>query len=386
MHIMHFLNHTQPSNGHVHVAVDLACVQSRMGHSVSVVSGGGAFDFLFATYGVKHILINQKRTVGNMIRAVSKLYSAVSSTAPDIIHAHMMTSAGLAFLLRPFMKFKLVTTVHNEFEKVAIIMGLGDRVIAVSKAVADSMERRGVRRSKLRVVLNGTIGSPRLSGGTPAAKVLKRPAIVFVGGLHPRKGVDDLISAFKQVCIRMPRAFLYVVGEGPYRDAYKGLAFQTGFGDRIEFCGFQADPRPYLLGADLFVLASHAEPGGLVLAEAREAGCAIIATSVGGNSEMLDGGQAGLLVPPLRPDLLADAMVKVLNDKKLLADMRCRSRLNLDHFTVDRAAKDCEFVYSSVLDQTNSNISIFRGNGTPVYAKKTGPSLGKSVSCRKGRR
>ena len=48
MRIMHFLNHTRPNNGHVHVAVDLACVQSRMGHSVSVVSGGGAFDPLFA--------------------------------------------------------------------------------------------------------------------------------------------------------------------------------------------------------------------------------------------------------------------------------------------------------------------------------------------------
>lgn len=137
------LNHTRPSNGHVHVAVDLACVQSNIGHSVSVVSGGGAFDSLFAGYGVKHILIDQKRTLGNMIRAIGKLYSAVSSISPDIIHAHKMTSAGLAFFLRPLMKFKLVTTVHSEFEKSAIIMGLGDRVIAVSKAVADSMERRG---------------------------------------------------------------------------------------------------------------------------------------------------------------------------------------------------------------------------------------------------
>ena len=91
----------------------------------------------------------------------------------------------------------------------------------------------------------------------------------------------------------MPAAFLYLVGTGPYRQAYEELANQTGFGDRIQFCGCQADPRPYLLGSDLFVLASHAEPGGLVLAEAREAGCAIIATSVGGIPEMLDGGKRG---------------------------------------------------------------------------------------------
>ena len=350
MRIMHFLNHTRPNNGHVHVAVDLACVQSRMGHSVSVVSGGGAFDSFFAAYGVKHILIEQQRTLSNLIKATYKLRSTILSFSPDIIHTHMMASTGLAFILRRFMKFKLVTTVHNEFERSAVIMGLGDRVIAVSQAVADSMERRGVQRAKLRVVLNGTIGSPRLSAESPPAQILNRPAITFVGGLHPRKGVDDLITAFKTVCARVPAAFLYLVGSGPYRETYGELASQTGFGDRIQFCGCQADPRPYLLGSDLFVLASHAEPAALVLAEAREAGCAIIATSVGGNSEMLDGGNAGVLVPPRRPDLLANAMIRVLSDKTALAHLRARSRSNLDHFTVDRASEECLSVYNSVLN------------------------------------
>jgi glycosyltransferase involved in cell wall biosynthesis len=350
MRIIHFLNHTRPNNGHVHVAVDLACIQSKMGHSVSVVSGGGAFDPLFATYGVRHIVIDQKRTVSNLIRATNKLRSAISSFSPDIIHTHMMTSTGLAFILRRFMKFKLVTTVHNEFERAAVIMGLGDRVIAVSQAVADSMARRGVQRSKLRVVLNGTIGSPRLSAEPPPAKIFERPAITFVGGLHPRKGVDDLITAFKTVCARVPAAFLYLIGSGPYRPAYEALANQTGFGDRIQFCGCQADPRPYLLGSDIFVLASHAEPGGLVLVEAREAGCAIIATSVGGNPEMLDGGNAGVLVPPRRPDLLADAIIEALTDKTVLAHMRAQSRSNLDRFTVDRASEECISVYNSVLN------------------------------------
>lgn len=346
---MHLLNHTRPSNGHVHVAVDLACVQSRMGHSVSVVSGGGSFDSLFAAYAVKHIVIDQSRTLANLIRAVYQLHSTVSSLSPDIIHAHMMTSAGLAFILRHLAKFKLVTTVHNEFEKGAVMMGLGDRVIAVSQAVADSMERRGVRRSKLRVVLNGTIGSPRLSADPPSIRILNRPAIIFVGGLHPRKGVEDLITAFKMVCARLPAAFLYLVGTGPYQRAYEALAEQTGFGDRIQFCGSQADPRPSLLGSDLFVLASHAEPGPLVLAEAREAGCAIIATSVGGIPEMLDGGKAGVLIPPRRPDLLAEAIIKTLSDKTVLADMRARARLNLDHFTVDRVSKECVSIYKSLL-------------------------------------
>ena len=65
---------------------------------------------------------------------------------------------------------------------------------------------------------------------------------------------------------------------------------------------------------------------------------------------MLDGGKAGVLIPPQRPDLLADAIVKVLSDKLVLADMRARSRSNLDRFTVDRASEECISVYNSVLN------------------------------------
>jgi hypothetical protein len=180
MRIIHFLNHTYSFNGHVNVAVDLACVQTRMGHAVALISEGGHFDDLLDSYGVEHIRIDQKRCVGTIVRALGQLRRAVKAFRPDIIHAHMMTSTGLAFLLRPFMGFQLVTTVHNEFEKSAILMGLGNRVVAVSQAVADSMARRGIPKSKLRVVLNGTIGSPRLSLEPPPAKVLHHPAVLFV--------------------------------------------------------------------------------------------------------------------------------------------------------------------------------------------------------------
>jgi glycosyltransferase involved in cell wall biosynthesis len=64
---------------------------------------------------------------------------------------------------------------------------------------------------------------------------------------------------------------------------------------------------------------------------------------------MLDGGKAGVLVPPRRPDLLADAIIRVLSDKAVLAEMRARSRLNLDHFTVERACKECISIYDNAL-------------------------------------
>ena len=349
MRILHILNHTNPSNGNVNVAVDLACSQSKMGHSVGLISKGGAFDDILAAHGVEHIKIDQSRDVLTILRAIHKLRQTVRTFHPDIIHAHMMTGAVLAYVLRPFMRFKLVTTVHNEFEKAAILMGLGERVFAVSRAVSESMARRGVAKAKLHVVINGPIGSPRLSAQPPAAKILQHPAIAFVGGLHPRKGVDDLILAFKTAALKIPNAHLYLIGSGPFGQTYRDLAASTGVGDRIDFCGHQNDPRAYLLGADLFVLPSHAEPGALVLAEARDSGCAIIGTAVGGIPEMLDGGEAGLLVPPRRPDLLAEAIIKVLSDADLLSKLRKSSKHNCDYFAVDRVANDYISHYEELL-------------------------------------
>ncbi len=349
MRILHLLNHTNVYNGNVIVAIDLSCVQSSMGHSVGLISNGGDFDALLAKYGVEHLKLDQTRRPSTITRAIWKLSRMVKSFQPELIHAHMMTGAVLAYVLKPFFGFRLVTTVHNEFEKSSILMGLGDRVVAVSKAVGESMVQRGVSRSKVCVVMNGVIGSPRLSKEPPTAKTLSHPAIGFVGGLHPRKGVDDLIAAFKITAAQIPQARLYIVGGGPYREAYEKLATATGIGDRIEFCGGQREPRSYLLGFDMFVLPSHADPAPLVLAEARNCGCAVIATSVGGIPEMLAGGKAGLLVPPQRPDLLAKAMIKVLSDEALLLDLRKRSREGLEYYTIERTCNDYQSHYEELL-------------------------------------
>ena len=348
MRILHILNHTVPANGHVSAMVDLACTQARLGHQVFVCSAGGGFDALLSQYGIEHIIIDQSRKPAILLAALFKTHRALRRIRPDIVHAHMMTSAIIAAALRPLLGFKLVTTVHNDFQRSAILMGLGQRVIGVSEAVSQAMIKRGISPKKMRTVLNGTIGSPRFPPPLPAPLALQRPAILFVGGLHPRKGVDDLINAFGIIAEQSPHAHLYLIGSGPFQPEYKRLAAAQGDG-RITFCGHLADPRPYLMGGDVFVLASHAEPAGLVLSEAREAGCAIVATRVGGIPEMLDGGRAGILVPPKRPDLLAEALLPLLQNPQLLAQARANSQINLANLSLDRVTEQTGQVYQELL-------------------------------------
>lgn len=348
MKILHILNHTIPANGHVCAMVDLACTQAKQGHQVYVCSAGGGFDALLAQYGIEHVIVEQDRKPAKLVAALVNTGKALRRIRPDIVHAHMMTSAVIAAALRPLLGFKLVTSVHNEFERSAILMALGQRVIGVSEAVSQAMIKRGISPAKMRTVLNGTIGSPRFPPPMPAPMALSHPAILFVGGLHPRKGVDDLIKAFGIISKPFPQAHLYLIGSGPFQPEYERLATAQGEG-KITFCGHMPDPRPYLLGGDIFVLASHAEPAGLVLSEAREAGCAVIGTNVGGIPEMLEGGRAGILVPPSRPDLLAEALLPLLQNAQNLAQARANSQINIAKLSLSRVAEQTGQVYQELL-------------------------------------
>jgi glycosyltransferase involved in cell wall biosynthesis len=342
MRILHILNHTFRQNGNVHAAVDLACAQAAMGHQVAVCSGGGSFDALMRARGVEVLVLNQSRKLATLLLALPRMMKLLRQWRPDVVHAHMMTSAVLAWPPTRLFRLPLITTVHNEFEKSAILMGLGDQVIAVSQAVAAAMGRRGLSAARLHIVLNGTIGSARHPQPPPQAAELQHPAVVYVGGLHPRKGVSDLIEAMRQVCVAAPGAHLYLVGEGPCLDEYKAQARPC---PNIHFMGAHADPRPFLLAADVFVLASHSDPAPLVISEAREAGCAVVATSVDGIPQLLDGGHAGVLVEPHNPGDLASAITQLVTNDEKLSIVRAASQINIKHLSVDRVARETLEIY-----------------------------------------
>lgn len=349
MRIMHLLNHTHRLNGHVHAAVDLACEQRRQGHDVCVASAGGDFDQMLAANHVATRLVDHERRPATVVRSVWALRGHVKEWKPDVIHAHMMTSAVLAYPVCKLSGIPLITTVHNEFEKSAILMGLGNRVIAVSESVRGSMQRRGVPAKKLQVVLNGTIGAARFADRGTAPVELAHPSIVFVGGLHPRKGVVDLIQAFKSVHAAFPAATLTIVGGGPMENEYRDLARQTGCGDAITFLGAISDPYPYMRAADIFVLPSLADPAPLVISEAREARCAVIGTKVDGIPQLLEFGEAGILVPPAAPDALAAALTELLADPANLHAWQEKSQLRIDNLTIERVALETTAVYRSVV-------------------------------------
>jgi glycosyltransferase involved in cell wall biosynthesis len=363
MKIVHLANHAQTiGNGTVNMMVDLACVQARAGHDVVVASSGGGFEPLLRRHGINHVLLQQSRQPWRVPSMVAGFNRLIDRFDPDIVHAHMMTGALVSRFAGMRRRFALVTTVHHEFQKTPSLVRCGDRMVAVSDAVAASLVEHGVLPERLSVVRNGTVDAPRLICRPAARPVrLKHPNVVSVAGMFRRKGIADLLSAFEKVCAEarsapefMKDPHLYLVGDGPDRALMEELAAELGIAQAVHFVGFVADPRPYLAQADVFALAAHSGPCPLAIAEAREAGCAIVSTRVGGIPELLEGGAAGVLVDPGEPQQLAAKLRWLLLDTHARAQLGARAKCNLQSLSVERVAHEYMAVYQRTLAERES--------------------------------
>jgi glycosyltransferase involved in cell wall biosynthesis len=350
--ILHLVNHIQRvGNGIVNVAIDLACSQSANGCKVAVASGGGNYDGLLARNGVRLIPFEQRISRPASLATIPWRWRAVvRDFQPDVVHAHMVAGAVIARYCRGSAEYKLVTTVHNEHEAKSKLMSVGQRVITVSRSNLDSLVKRGIDRGKLRVVVNGTLGSPRNENSSADIDMLHHPAVMTVAGLYVRKGIADLITAFDTVADNRSDVHLYIVGDGPDRKQFLNQAAAARAANRIHFLGFHDKPQSLMRQADVFVLASHREPFGLVITEAMEAGCPVIGSDVDGIPEILGrNGEYGHLVPPANPARLAEAIETVLGNDDYREALSRASVGRAKAFTVERVARQTQDVYQELM-------------------------------------
>jgi len=358
MRILHLVNHCV-HGGNVIVPVDLACMQASDGHDVVYASAGGRYEELLRVNGATHVMLRQ--SLRNPVRAAASLSSLkrlCREFQPSVIHAHMMSGAVIGYAVSRLLHLPLVTTVHNSFDRHSRVMRLGDQVVAVSHAEARLLNAQGYDARRLHIILNGTIGSPRESASAHTTLSIQRPCIATACGLERRKGVDTLIEAFHILGTRASDWHLYIAGDGPERSKLEAQASGRGLARRIHFLGHLPSSRPLLECADIFVLSSRMEPFGLSMAEARSAGCAVVGTNVGGIPEVLDHGDAGILIPPDEPATLAKALLELVTSPAALLAARQRSKANSDRFNLRRVAEEYMRVYELAIDRRTKRKAI----------------------------
>jgi phosphatidylinositol alpha-1,6-mannosyltransferase len=173
-------------------------------------------------------------------------------------------------------------------------------------------------------------------GRAPAA----RPTVLCVARLYPRKRVEDLLEAARILHDRIPDVQVRIVGHGPEWARLQRVHDRLGLGDSVVFLG--EVPRVTLAveygGAHCFCLPSVQEGFGLVFLEAMAAGLPVVACRAAAVPEVVADGRTGLLVPPRRPDELAQALQRVLGDEGLRKTLSEEARRRVEDFDLDRVA------------------------------------------------
>jgi glycosyltransferase involved in cell wall biosynthesis len=180
--------------------------------------------------------------------------------------------------------------------------------------------------------------------------------ILCVARLQYAKGVDVLLHAWARMLREAPewRASydlrLLIVGEGPLRAQLERISVELGIQESVEFLGLRRDVATLLQTAWGFVLPSRWEGMPNALLEAMASGLPCIATCVSGSEDVIHDGINGLLVPPLDPAALAQALRRILEDPVFAQQLAREARTTiLEHYQMITIAERLLLLYHSLL-------------------------------------
>jgi 1,2-diacylglycerol 3-alpha-glucosyltransferase len=177
-----------------------------------------------------------------------------------------------------------------------------------------------------------------------------RPLLLYVGRIAFEKNIEFLIESYARVRPQAPQAMLVIAGEGPAAGALHRLVERLGLDHDVRFVGY-LDRTTALLdcyaAAQAFVFASRTETQGLVLLEAMAQGAPVISTASLGTRSVLRP-EAGAIVVPERVEEFAAAVVRLLNDADLRAELTARSRSYAAKWSSPQLAHALVDIYQTV--------------------------------------
>jgi glycosyltransferase involved in cell wall biosynthesis len=154
--------------------------------------------------------------------------------------------------------------------------------------------------------------------------------IVFVGRLSPEKDLATLLRSIAIAIEQEPAIRLHLAGAGACQTELKALSENLGISRHVEFLGQKNDVAEILAGASMFALSSITEGISLALLEAMSRGLPVVATAVGGNTEVVVDGETGLLVPHRAPAELAAAILTLYRQPDLARQMGALGRKRVE--------------------------------------------------------
>lgn len=288
----------------------------------------------------------------------------------DVVHTHLIYSQIYGRLAAALARTRcIVSSEQNVYDFKARLpfswverrlSRWTDRIIACSKKVRQHLiEKVGVNPLRVVVVPNGvdpdvffpirkrtrlyrTVENVRKELGIEEGDAV----IGTVGHITRQKGYHVLIAAIPQILRAHPAAKFLFVGRGLLRERLEKQASELGVAPRIRFAGIRRDVPAVLNCFDVFVLPSLWEGFGTAIIEAMACGVPVVASRVGGIPEIIEDGSTGLLVPPGRAELLAEAVIRLLDKPRKARELARRGRTSVtERFGIKKMTQSVAKVY-----------------------------------------
>ncbi|MEI7689436.1 MAG: glycosyltransferase family 4 protein [Candidatus Saccharibacteria bacterium] len=301
----------------------------QSGHKVTIFSGSRINPMTILRIGSYlkankiDLLVSQATVANAYARAISLLHGV-----PNLVTVHSNPAGDYSNPLAR-VAYGLIETLTRFPTR---------RYIVVSNYLRDVMIKNGVSADKITTVYNG-IDFPK-----PAPRKHTGVIIGSAGRLHPVKGYDILIQAFAKLSNQT--VILKIAGAGEELDRLQNLANSLCVGDRVDFIGFQDDIYGFLGDIDIYVQSSRSEGFGLLVAEAMSQQLPVVVTPAGSLSEIVVSGKTGLVSADFKPESLAAAIDRLIDNPKLakrLGDDASKSVA--DGFTIKKWADSTAQAY-----------------------------------------
>jgi len=283
--------------------------------------------------------------------------------APDLVHISAVEMDHFFHLLTgDAYPAPLLVTLHNVLPDHAVrqdswlgqLIRNADWLTCVSAAVLTETRQLVPEIIPRSSVLHNGLDTPT---NDPEPPPIDAPRLLCLGRLKTRKGFDVALTAFASITDRFPDARLTIAGDGPERSKLEQQAVKLGLKGVIEFIGWVAPEKvPAVVNAStIVVMPSRHEPFGLVALDAALMARPIVASRVGGLSEVVIHQQTGLLVEPEDSAELAEAIIFLLDhpEKAMRMGQAARQRA-LDVFSWERCVDGYANLYKRLIDGTQS--------------------------------
>ena len=234
---------------------------------------------------------------------------------------------------------------------------LNDLVVSVSADTHRDVQRFNFGRTPTRLVYNGIpleafqdpavdVGATRRTLGIPSG----HRVVGHVAKMVSKKRQEDLLRAAGMVLQRRSDVTFVLVGDGELRPRLEELADELGIRANVVFAGYVDSVVDVLATFDVFTLSSLYEGLPTVVIEAMALGVPVVATRVGGASEIVTDRADGLLTPPRDPRALAMGILRLLGDEPLRRAMGERARASVrERFDMPRRVREMEELYLELL-------------------------------------